>query len=63
MSKATDTNVAPALRQVCADIALTLSDTLLDYQMYKSLKALEQLAGLSQGSKEYLLDLVLSYEV
>ena len=59
VSEASDVNVPMALRQVCIDIILSLSDALLDYHRFKarrddSLKALEELASLKAQKHTFL---------
>ena len=52
-------DVPDSLCQVCADIALILSDTVLDYNRFKthrddSLRALEELASLKAQKNSFL---------
>ena len=59
MSESRGAEVPASLRQVCADIALILSDTVSDYCRFKSrrddsLKALEELASLKAQKNAYL---------
>ena len=59
VSEASDVDVPMALRQVCTDIVLSLSDALSDYHRFKacrddSLKALEELASLKTQKHNFL---------
>ena len=59
VSESQGAEVPASLRQVCADIALTLSDTVSDYYRFKSrrddsLSALEELASLKAQKTDFL---------
>ena len=59
VAEASDADVVVALRQVCTDIALSLSDALSDYHRFKarrddSLKSLEELASLKARKHTFL---------